>query len=248
MVLARGYCLLLRSNVPDQKLWTLLTTPTMRQSSRSLASSPDRHSSSTRSAGWPETERSSRPENGSLVPPPVGSTPSSSATIRTINPSPPPPTATPRPPPPIPRRSPTCEGSSLAPRRNRIEDGFASKMLRTKPRNRRRDDDRDVRPDRDRGRLGRSRRCGTRGEGARRPRRDDRARTLGRKLPERRLPPDEGLPCRGRARSRHRHAGRPTRDRGRARAHRPRARRGVQGLRPFDPGAVARTAGEGRLR
>ena len=43
-VFAYVYCLLLRLKTLSQNVWTLLTTPTMRQSWRSFASSPLWHS------------------------------------------------------------------------------------------------------------------------------------------------------------------------------------------------------------
>ena len=46
-VFAYGYRRLLRSKTPFQKPWTLLTTPTIRQSCRSFASSPVWHSCET---------------------------------------------------------------------------------------------------------------------------------------------------------------------------------------------------------
>src|SRR5581483_5967530 len=107
------------------QLWTLLMSPTIRQSSRLLASAPVRQSCA--SAELPPVPPDTRvPSSGCSAPdspPPPEMKLTRSQMTRPTRPSPPPPTA--NPPPgrpsigPLPRSSSTCEGSRLAPVRNR---------------------------------------------------------------------------------------------------------------------------------
>src|SRR5205823_14446839 len=97
----------------------LLMSPTMRQSSRRLASAPVWHSCpSTCPGGACETVKPSRFPSGPDSPPPPESTPKTRYRITPTTPSPPPPTVSP--PPgrpsigPLPRTSSTCDGSSRA--------------------------------------------------------------------------------------------------------------------------------------